>query len=154
MTRVLLALSLAAATAAVPVAPLALAGASPGWTSEACGSSGTACAFPETLGNQVNLNAISCPSVGRCVAVGDFVNSESNGQPPCPVSTDQRNGGFAACSLPLVETLAGGVWTATTPAYPKAIPGQGGSGYMTGGLTGVSCVSVTSCVAVGYKKRH
>ncbi len=68
------------------------------------------------------LYAISCPKLGSCVAVGRYV---------------ARSGSW----LPYVDVLHGGVWKATS------VPGK--AGYVNVGLFGVSCTSLTWCVAVG-----
>jgi len=68
------------------------------------------------------LFAVSCVSAGACIAVGEQ----------------------GATSQPLVETLAGGVWTPSSPALPATAADPGG-----GSLTGVSCVSASACTAVG-----
>jgi hypothetical protein len=69
-----------------------------------------------------SLFAISCPKVGSCVAVGRFVAA-------------------SGAWLPYVDVLANRTWKA------KAVPGKGG--FINVGLYGVSCVSMTECVAVG-----
>jgi hypothetical protein len=68
------------------------------------------------------LNAVSCVSATRCVAVGSYVSD--------------------AIVAPLAETWNGTTWTYQTP------PGPGGNGNV---LNGVSCVSVTTCTAVGWE---
>jgi len=76
------------------------------------------------LGADGDLRSVSCPSTTACVAVGVYY--------------DGTNGAVH----PLVETLAGGTWTPTTPAVPA------GTGYAE--LQGVSCPTATSgCLAVG-----
>jgi hypothetical protein len=75
---------------------------------------------PGLMANE--LNAVSCPSAGVCVAVGYSATST----------------GASA----LAETLGNGGWALMTePSVP---------GAYTAELQGVSCVSATSCVAVGY----
>jgi hypothetical protein len=68
------------------------------------------------------LYAISCPKAGSCVAVGRYV---------------ARSGAW----LPYVDVLDAGRWK------PTAVPGK--AGFINVGLFGVSCVSITWCVAVG-----
>ena len=70
-----------------------------------------------------SLSAISCPANGECVAVG---NDQIPGENP-----------FA-----LIETLSNGAWTGSIAPNP---PGT----INTASLSGVSCVTETSCVAVG-----
>jgi hypothetical protein len=158
MARVFLVMVLAMGLVAVPAIPVSPASAATGWTSHLCGPSGSTCSFPQTLGSQVTLNAVSCPTTGFCVAVGDYVDSGAAGQPPCPASTysgGQPGVGDITCSLPLVETLSNGVWKASTLPYPESSNYSSGIGleqawgYLTGSLTGVSCTSSTFCVAIG-----
>jgi hypothetical protein len=67
------------------------------------------------------LSAVSCPSATECVAVGSYLDSTGN-----------------PSAGPLVEMSNGPVWTIqSTP------PVSGG------GLMGVSCPSVSECIAVG-----
>jgi hypothetical protein len=80
-----------------------------------------------TGGNGVALQAVSCVSAGSCVAVGHDLSGSNN------------------YSLPLVETLANGVWTPSTPSFPDAADGA----RSDTGLYGVSCSSTSACVAVG-----
>ena len=70
----------------------------------------------------VTLSAVSCPSVGNCVAVGDYWGDNPYGL--------------------LLDEISGH-WKAGAEAS-----GPGGSG-LPGGLSGVSCPSVGSCAAVG-----
>jgi hypothetical protein len=67
--------------------------------------------------------AVSCPTTTWCTAVGD-----SPGAP----------------TLPLAEAWNGTSWTTETTPDP--------AGAKSAELTGVSCTSTTSCVAVGYEK--
>jgi len=75
------------------------------------------------------LGAVSCASVGSCVAVGVY-----------PV---HRGSSLACCYryFPLVETLTGTIWTARTAPSP--------AGGANASLSGVSCSAPTTCVAVG-----
>lgn len=73
-------------------------------------------------GNTGLLLGVSCSGPATCLAVGVYGN--------------QQQGDF----LPLAATLSGDTWTTATPTYP------GGVGAL---LTGVSCPSTTTCVAVG-----
>ena len=74
------------------------------------------------------LNAVSCPSATSCVAVG-YDGSLQNG-------SNQ--------SVTTVATLSGGLWTWSAESPVTA--DSSGAGY----LTGVSCSTATTCVAVGY----
>ena len=65
--------------------------------------------------------SVSCGSAGSCAAGG----IEGDGD----------------ASLGLLETLAGGVWTAA----PVPVPAGGSSG----GLSSAACAAAGSCVAVG-----
>jgi hypothetical protein len=81
---------------------------------------------PRTLptpagGTGVILNGVSCASVSRCVAVGEYFT-----------------GGTGAA---IAESWNGVRWTAATPPTPAV--------SVVGDLNAVSCPSVRSCVAVG-----
>ena len=109
--------------------------------------------IPSGLGNQVTINALSCPSVGNCVAVGNSLAAGGNGN--AAEATE--------LSAPLVETLSGGAWTKTVPVVPSCgIPLANGAcrtveisgstvtdSVHSAALTGISCTSSTSCVAIG-----
>ncbi len=83
-------------------------------------------ATPSPDGYSNRLLGVSCPTAGWCVAVG--------------VSLQGYQG------YPLVETWSGGGWSVTsTPQAPTGAFGSEGDV-----LSGVSCVSPTACVAVGY----
>ena len=73
--------------------------------------------------SSVFLLGVSCVSASACTAVGEYFGAN-----------------FGA--LPLVETLAGGVWTPSSTPLPAGNVGDVA-------LSGVSCVSATACVAVG-----
>jgi hypothetical protein len=74
-----------------------------------------------TMGEESHLNAVSCTSASSCVAVGDYVNSSG---------VDQT----------LIEAWDGKSWSVTpSPDSPDVF----------NDLYGVSCVSVTDCVAAG-----
>ncbi len=66
---------------------------------------------------------LSCPDVGSCVAVGNYVNT--SGQPG------------------LIETQSGGSWIASAAPVPA------GPANVSGVLERVSCLAAGSCVAVG-----
>ena len=68
------------------------------------------------------LNGISCPAPGSCVAVGAY-----NGQDHA--------------EHPLVETLSGGTWTAVTAPLP--------AGITAATLNAVACATPGSCAVVG-----
>jgi hypothetical protein len=68
------------------------------------------------------LFGVSCPKLGSCVAVGQYV---------APSGT----------LLPYADVLTSGTWTSV------AVPSK--SGFVRAGLDGVSCTTTTSCVAVG-----
>ncbi len=72
------------------------------------------------------LSAVWCASPSRCVAVG--VSGPSNENP--------------VAGHPLAEIWNVRRWTAVPVRLPAGATG--------GGLTGLSCVRLTSCVAVGY----
>ena len=72
------------------------------------------------------LTAISCPTTTSCVAVG-FNSSRDN--------------------IIVSGTLSGGTWAWSGESL---VPGQSGQGD----LTGVSCPSATTCVAVGYESSN
>ena len=73
-----------------------------------------------------NLSAVSCWAVGSCVAVGFYFDYSTGAE------------------LGLIETLAGGAWTASEALIPtNAYPTQ----YTN--LSSVSCPAASDCVAVG-----
>ena len=74
------------------------------------------------------LDGVSCPAIGACVAVGEY---RGNGN------------GFM---VPFAERWNGTSWSLLRiPANPGASPFDNGSF-----LTGVSCISLSACTAVGY----
>jgi hypothetical protein len=79
---------------------------------------------PNGPGPIAELNAVSCPSAVSCIAVGWYFDS-SDGQ------------------FPLVDVLTSGVWKAEALPAPPQLSNDGLA------LTGISCLSATSCVAVG-----
>lgn len=73
---------------------------------------------------------VSCATAANCTAVGFDC---------CTTWT-----AYGAVARPLVQTLAGGVWTVANPPLPSdAGP------YYTASLSGVACASATTCVAAG-----
>ncbi len=109
------------------VRPLAESLADGTWTATALPSPSRA--YFTSLSRVPLLGGVSCTSVTTCVAVGVY-----------PV---HRGRTLACCYryYPLVETLAGGIWTASTAPSPR-----GGS---DASLSSVSCSEPTTCVAVG-----
>jgi hypothetical protein len=79
-----------------------------------------------TLGG--SLFGVSCKSVKSCVAVGDFLLKNVNGD-------NARNTGA------LAESWNGKTWTAARPPLP--------AGTTTAALSGVSCATPAVCVATG-----
>ncbi|MGO9180446.1 MAG: Ig-like domain repeat protein [Candidatus Limnocylindrales bacterium] len=77
---------------------------------------------------EVYLEALSCPAIGSCVAVGNYTDSSGNGQG-------------------LIETLSGGNWTATTAPLSGLDPAAGANPQAA--LVAISCPGTGSCVAVG-----
>ncbi len=75
-------------------------------------------------------HAVSCPTATFCVGVGEYLDT-------------------AGYSLPVVETLSGGSWSAAEGALPSDTGTDGGPVFPAAFLFSVSCVSTTSCVAVG-----
>jgi hypothetical protein len=122
--------------------------------------------FPPGLGSangySDQLNAVTCPAPGECVAVGD---AETNSYPISDVGViDQLSGGTwntqaigssslssVSCAGPTfcvanggelnLDLFSGGTWTPTVASLPP-----GGS---NGEILAVSCGAVGSCVAVG-----
>jgi hypothetical protein len=68
---------------------------------------------------------LACPSVGSCVATGEY--DDSNG--------DEQG---------LIETLSGGTWTATEAPLPTGAANQLGVEF-----SALACPSVGSCVVTG-----
>jgi len=77
---------------------------------------------PNGGGPRAFLNAVSCPSAVLCVAVGSYFTPKN-------------------AEHPLAEVLTSGVWKAETLPWPS--PDDGFN------LDAISCLSSTSCVAVG-----
>jgi hypothetical protein len=127
-----------AAAFAIPVVSGAVPAAStlPAWASVQVPT-------PSNLGSRPILNAMSCPISGVCVAVGDYIMKADPADPT----------GSGLVAQPLVETLTNGGWKATLPPVPplsKSTPGGGRPVIVaSAALTGVSCTSATSCMAVG-----
>jgi hypothetical protein len=83
---------------------------------------------PSDNGGADALYGISCVSTSWCVAVGDYVSSTT------------------LLDLPLIESWNGKSWKVS----PSPIPGDGvQDGAGDDALYGVSCISTSSCVAVG-----
>jgi len=80
------------------------------------------------------LSSVSCISAKSCTAVGSYQDAGSN------------------LRRTLVESWNGSAWKVVSSPNPK--PGTAPDNYIGGitgsGLNGVSCVSVTSCHAVGF----
>jgi hypothetical protein len=73
-----------------------------------------------------SLFTVSCPASGSCVAVGSYSDSSGHGEG-------------------LIETLAGGIWSATTAPLSGLSPSAGTFAF----LIGVACASTGACAAVG-----
>jgi hypothetical protein len=74
----------------------------------------------------MNLNAVSCPAAGSCVAVGVYQDTSNN------------RDGFA-------ETLSGGTWAPASIPLTGLLP----TGLFVNSFTGISCPSAGSCAAIG-----
>jgi hypothetical protein len=157
---------------AVGASPLAEPGATQAWAQQWNGTSWTKLApvVPAGATSSV-LNAISCPGSSDCVATG--MSSTDNGDvrqalaeswngsswtvlptPPrltelnavsCPTAAECVVVGQAIGKQPVGSAVwNGSTWTSlTTPSPSPALKPSGRS------LTGVSCVSARSCIAVG-----
>jgi hypothetical protein len=75
----------------------------------------------------VSLGRVSCPSPGACTAIGAYTDAA---------------GGFYG----LIETLAGGKWSATSAPEPADVSTTGSHSTF---LQDLSCASATTCTAVG-----
>jgi hypothetical protein len=73
------------------------------------------------------LDSVSCPAVGTCVAVGRYTNTDLEPQG-------------------LIDTLSHGAWTQKTAPMPSDAVN---SPRASTGLTSVTCRAVGTCVAVG-----
>ncbi|MDQ2839035.1 MAG: hypothetical protein M3Y89_16720, partial [Actinomycetota bacterium] len=71
-----------------------------------------------------SLASVACPAAGACTAVGSYDVLDST-------------------TGPLVETLSGGIWSATAAPLPTGYSSDGA------GLTSVSCPATGWCLAVG-----
>ena len=80
--------------------------------------------LPKSLPNSV-LSSVSCPTRGRCVAVGYATKSQRNGE---------------AIESLFVESLKNGAWTITSPATPPDT---------SAALDAISCPDDSSCLTVG-----
>jgi hypothetical protein len=121
-----IAVSCPSASDCVLVGGYGTASASPplaeGWT----GHAWTVESVPVPAGGlNTSLVAVSCVSATQCMAVGGYIHGTGLG-------TQSQ----------LSEQRAGGTWTAQT-TFPLPAGGTGGS------LFGVSCVTASSCTAVG-----
>jgi hypothetical protein len=76
--------------------------------------------------DSMNLNAVSCPAAGSCVAVGVYQDTSNN-----------RDG--------FTETLSGGTWSAANIPMTGLVP----TGLFVNSFTGISCPSAGSCAATG-----
>jgi hypothetical protein len=84
--------------------------------------------LPNELGwSSSGLNGVSCLSATSCVAVGKYVLQGATGQ-----------------SLPLVAMLHNATWTLLPLPEPTGFPADASAA-----LAAVSCVTASSCVAVG-----
>jgi hypothetical protein len=106
-----------------------------GFTETLSGGTWTAVTLPTTGLNPASDSSnvkpfgVSCPSAGSCVAVGYYTDTSGNID------------GFA-------ETLSEGTWTAATLPTTGLNPAANSSTNVDPGA--ISCVSASSCVAVGY----
>jgi hypothetical protein len=118
----------------VGVSSLTLGGGTTPMADELTGTSWSAVVLPVPAGgSEVSMSAVSCSSATACVAVGEY-------SPP--------GGG----ERPLVETLSQGTWMFTTPPFPPQAYFASLSPVPL--LGSVSCLSSTSCVAVGVYPIH
>lgn len=76
----------------------------------------------------VSLGAVTCLSSTSCRAVGDYIDN-----------TDEQD--------PLVETLSGSAWTASSPTQPGNLDDALDADVQ---LAGLSCADIGSCAAFGY----
>jgi hypothetical protein len=81
-------------------------------------------------GTSAGISAVSCPSMGNCVAVGIYTDSSGTGQMMYAVESN-------------------GSWALGVKLSP---PANVASGNFSPSLTGISCTSVGYCVAVGGYK--
>jgi hypothetical protein len=79
----------------------------------------------DTYPAAVALYSVACPSTASCIAVG----------------THEKQGGSLQPDALVIETLAGGTWTATEAPLP--------AGASDPALETITCVSAAYCVAVG-----
>ncbi len=152
-----------------PLQPVTVAGNPAAWGSATARS----ITLGSTFGGGGELNAISCTSATFCVGVGD----DKNGQPitlsgnptswtatqakeislgglgpsgrlnavSCTSSTNCVAVGIDGNRLPLVLAGNPATWASINFSEVAIAPNQYG-----GKLTGISCTSLTNCVAVGY----
>jgi hypothetical protein len=77
--------------------------------------------------NAAFMVSVSCPAAGTCAAAGTYQNAAGN-------------------SVPLIESISGGVVTPFEGPLPANASSSAGSG---GSLLGIACPSTSSCEAVG-----
>jgi hypothetical protein len=88
-------------------------------------SASTAPTAADGIPGSAHLNALSCPTLGSCVAVGSYTNSNFQSQG-------------------MIETLTNSTWTAiAAPTAPDDTP--------IPGLQAVSCSASTSCAALSLR---
>jgi hypothetical protein len=78
-------------------------------------------------GTEPALVAVSCPTQGSCVAVGNFIDDKTD------------------TVRPLAERLGGGTWT----MVPAPVPPHGGGATGNSEFTDVDCPTATQCEVVG-----
>lgn len=76
------------------------------------------------------LVTVSCPAEGSCVAVGNYTDTNGNGDG-------------------LIETEADGTWTSMEAPVPANLTASSSIGARSAELTGLSCWAAESCVAIG-----
>jgi hypothetical protein len=89
--------------------------------------------LPPGGGPGVSLDAVACPSVNSCVAVGSY--EQDQGAPDGSSTTEEG----------LIETLSGGTWSASE----APVPADESTWDPDAVLVALTCAAEGSCVAVG-----
>jgi hypothetical protein len=109
-----------------------------------------------------SMSGVSCPAVGKCVGLGGDVALEWSAGTPAPLTVAQPGTtslSAISCSRPTTCLAVGSYGTIDNAHLTLAEQWTGGSTWLArrtpspddafSGLSGVSCTSATSCVAVG-----
>ncbi len=104
--------------------------------------------YPPTKARFFETRTLSCPSATSCVSTGSEYAIYHDAPVGAPSFTEDS-------ITPSVLTLSGGQWTVTFLPQPTGLTGSYDADATTSYLDALSCVAVTTCVAVGgYATGH